>query len=232
MARSFEQSVIQESPSDMYELPKFLEKTSSNELPNPNSRGENTIVEETEDELATEKETVSGLPVKTMKKDEGLGESFDQQSELSDSGSSLNSKGIINGGGSGGGVRNMVYESVPEEHLSESGSAVGDNVSPTSGSSDHFKGDSESVEVGDVNLNTNNANQDEITLDPSKLPSECGSAEDLNVFNKKTGSIKKVSFAKNGNVVSEQDKPVTDTYVYDGQARSRFGVGRRRSKNK
>ena len=234
MMRSLEKTNSDPTPEDIYELPKFLEKTANSEKLNTKKKA---ILEETEDELEIEH---VGNSDKT-KKDEGLGESLDQHSEMSDSGSSLNSR-VVNGGASSGGVMNPVYESVPEEHVAEVGSVRSENAGNVG------EGAVSEVKVGDVNVNVNNGNQSEITLDPSKLTydpgdlggdvgnwkdssgvSDSNSSDDLNVFSKKSGSIKKVSFFNNGEDEEEGENlsdPVSDTYVYDGKPRSRFGLGR------
>ena len=84
------------------------------------------------------------------------------------------------------------------------------------------------------NANVNNGNnQHEIMLDPARLDLDDGADDgastsakhdDLSVFSRRPGSIKKLSYIKTD---EEEDKDLaSETYVYDGKPRSRFGLGR------
>ena len=123
------------------------------------------------------------------RKDEGLGESF-EQSELANG---LN------------GIKNVAYDAVPEESISEAGS-----VSETQPSSEALD------------------SKDEITLDPAKLPYQPENVDtglnerDASDVGSETGSLsKKVSFYGGAEVGIDED-PVSDTYVYKGKPKTRF----------
>lgn len=235
MARSLEQQIKRDAKQDdLYELPKFLEKSASHDKlgPSLSATKETTIAEETEDELATEQGNYTEPPPhgggggvtgassgssdarspQSRTQDEGLGESFEQASEMSDSGCSMGSaRGGPNGAVS---LRTPPYDTVPEEDV-----------------------------PAEQNANTNNGNRRlELTLDPARLAAaaEAAAAAMAAAAAKKescssAGSGKKVSFfGSSGNSSSEAaenpevESPVSDTFVYDGKARSRFGFGRRK----
>ena len=160
-----------------------------------------------------EEEELSPVSDKSSKRDEGIGGSFDQHSELSDS--SLNSK-TGNGINGSGGPRGGHIQSVAEEE--------------------------DMLESGADKLVSSSANP-ELPLDPSKLkdgfPSGIpnGEKSEENPFNKKPGIVKKVSFlwGKNGDENGEgededdeQAEPISETYHYEGAKRSRFNLFRKK----
>lgn len=196
----------------------FLRKTGSN-LSQDSTSSKNrdssvdAIIEETELEKGGKKkkpapsnDNGNDSQSSSPKKDEGLGESFEQ----SESESSLNSKSNFNG------IKNTAYDAVPEELVSENGSV------------------SEPPSYENVGASS----KGELPLDPSKLPSGetssgAGSGKDSPKDERDSPSLpgslsKKVSFyGSNDN--SEAEDPVSETYVYRGKPKSRFG-GRRRHK--
>ena len=168
MARSFEQDQRtrdpREPPSSGH---KSLENSSSAEM--MQAAKKETIVEETEDELAATEAVVNHREPKP--KDEGLGESFDQQSEMSDSGTSLNSRGPLQNKGSLKGRAYDVLEEegqggVGEEMPSPSGSGLQNPLSASTPAESH-----EDIITEDPENNHNSNNSAEITLDPARLAS-------------------------------------------------------------
>ena len=231
MERLQRQIKVEPIPEDgnPYSMPKFLEKSNSiqsnassvdSQTPVPRMpRGRPT---EPNGDVVGEGREDNHLDNGVKNNcDEGLGESFDQQSEMSDSNSSLKGANGQNGTSKNGGSR--YYDTVPEEKTSESGSLVGEGSAVAPGNSDNNAG---SLSPSDISP--------ELTLDPSKLPAtEEGSVMptdgvdnmDESPFNQKVGSIKKVSFFcgedEGGN--KEKQEPVSDTYVYEGKPRKKFG---------
>lgn len=196
-------------------LPGFLKKTTSNLSQDSTSSKTkdcvDAIVEQTEldgGKTKGKKTESNGSDSQSCspKKDEGLGESFEQ----SESESSLNSKSNLNG------IKNAAYDAVPEELVSEDGSLR----EPRGSGSQSDKG--------------------ELPLDASKLPKgDAGAASGSEQSSPRDdgggspdghGSLsKKVSFyGSNDNTEGEEEAPVTETYVYRGKPKSRFGGRRRR----
>lgn len=229
---------------DAYTVPKFLSKSNSVGSDSGSDRGiimpskENSLDSLRGDQalnvLKEEHEEQSSSPGKgksaldeqgksspsskngSQNQDEGLGESFDQQSQsdLSDSNQSIT--GAMTRSGSNG-VSGM--DPVPEEQGQEE----------------------------ETSTNNNANTEQEITLDPKKLPysesadSVVGTQDsygsDGSPFSSKVGSIKKVSFLWGTEEGEETKEPVSDTYVYDGKAekrekiKSKFGLARRGKSN-
>jgi hypothetical protein len=223
MERNFQKIKVEPIPEDK-SMPAFLKKTDSvtSESSEPGVEGE----------LARKLGGVTGI------RDEGLGESFDQQSEVSDG--SSNSRV-----GNGNGARNMTIRTVIEENTL-------DEVSESN--LNHKTRPSKVVSPEDVTP--------ELTLDPSKLPNFSNNsnrgdttstslsidsnlsaaADDLQTpsprVNKKLNSAhKKVSFLgsndSNDQDVIEDNPPVSDTYIYDDKpAKSGWGFLKKRAKAK
>ena len=172
MARSFEQQMTRNIPEDNPRLPskQAIESSPSQEL-GQSSKGD-TIMEETEDELATEA-VVSGTSgiQKPLRKDEGLGESFDQQSEMSDSGTSLNSRAVGQNGAASAGSSSMkgkACDTVEEEKGEES---IGSGGGPLAESTPAHSHEDIITELPEgENQNSNNANNmGELMLNPATL---------------------------------------------------------------
>jgi len=198
--------------NDPYITPMGLKK--SNSQASTSSKGSLTtsgvsIIEK--NEISSDKEK-NGNPPRSASEgnmsnnncDEGLGESFDQQSEMSDSNQSIKATNGIGG-----------MDTVPEEGI------LIDTVE-SSPSSDELTQPSSSP-GSELSL--------ELTLDPSKLGTpdrdECSSfgssqqnlnENDDNPFDKKAQPIKKVSFYAGGDCEgTEGSEAVSDTYVYEGR---------------
>ena len=221
MERMQRQINVDPIPEDeTYAVPKFLHK--SNSLASTSSKGSlsrtasdlnhiGEISEKAAEAAMTPTVEAAHNPpvdrnISNNNCDEGLGESFDQQSEMSDSSQSIRATNGFNG-----------MDTVPEERTAE------DKVQTTP-SHEEIPPPPHSDLSPTTNQNT------ELTLDPSTLESPTtdtnsskGSQESLgenggSPFAKKAGSIKKVSFFA-GAEDDQQDsgEPVSDTYVYEGR---------------
>ena len=215
MERNFQKFKVEPIPEgNQYEMPAFLKKTDS-------VASESSVEPGVENDLAPRR--VGGG------RDEGLGESFDQQSEVSDgSANSRAGNGVSNGNG---GIRNSAFNAVPEEN------------SPEDEAPKNLNTNASSTSLDDVNP--------ELTLDPSKLPnfsnnSNLGSAlsestpdlsDSPNIAKKNGASKKAVSFlgsSGSGDDPQIEETPVSETFVYEGKpAKSGWGFLKKRSpKNK
>ena len=148
-----------------------------------------------------------------VSKDEGLGESFEQSSESSENGTDRKIRSDFTEQYNG--VKNTVYEPVPEENL------------PSKGSRE---------DRGQDALSNGRKDSQEIALDPSKLPGYETNADIENGNNItendirnnavdddiKRGLTKSVSFLGDGNG-NVDAKPVSDTFVYNEKPKSWFG---------
>ncbi len=136
------------------------------------------------------------------RKDEGLGESFDQQSEMSDT-SSKPGNGAVNGTRS-----SAIYESVPEEDASIS----------------------EQTAEGDTPELTLNPSKLPTSTYPDKIGHGNGKvqpAEGSPLPSKKLGGTKKVSFLwgndEHGDYEGDKE-PVSDTFIYEDKRRSKLSA--------
>lgn len=174
-------------------------------MKNANMSRKHSVIQEEEE---------SPVSDKSSKRDEGIGGSFDQQSEISDS--SLNSKcgnGVNGGGGGfggGGGVGpnpSGVIHSVEEERMSQLD--------------------------GSINRTDSLDENAEIALDPTKLadgyPTVGADGAPDSPFNKKPGAIKKVSFlwGSEGESDGEHKEPISETYHYEGAKKSKWNLFRK-----
>lgn len=150
IARSFEQQATQDTPR---RGPQDTPTTHHKPLENSSSHDKkNTIMEETEDELA------AAVVTQEPRKDEGLGESFDQQSEMSDSGTSLNSRAALQNG-KGSLMKSTACDVLQEEGVVEEAPVHDDDIVLD--------------EPEDSNQNSNNSGK-ELTLDPTRLEGSTG----------------------------------------------------------
>ena len=192
-----------------YTMPKFLEKKMKAAAAAAASGDTQTTIAETEVE--------NGEAVKeslNQRRDEGLGESFDQQSEMSDS--SLRSNSNSN--------RNSIYDQIPEN----------DNSSINEVLSEH--GDTEELEDDEADIAGNISS--EITLDPAKLPdaypTPSNSADNVTTdspFRQRTGAIKRVSFLWQnaaGGIGEGGGSPTKEPYVYDGKPNGKLEAIRKK----
>ena len=227
MERQMKDSPLSMEPlqENIEEAPSFLKRVvnlgQSNTKERVNSQPSNLSVssktsQESEHVESNHTKYESGSP---GSKDEGLGESFDQNSESSES--SVERKIGSEFTEQYNGVKNSVYDTVPEEKASANGSGERDTESLTSG----------------------RQNSEEIALDPSKLPGydqinqnvENGNTMENSISNNetesdgKTGLTKSVSFFGDGNGNVEAE-PVSDTYVYNEKPKGWFGKMRSNKK--
>lgn len=146
------------------------------------------------------------------KKDEGLGESFEQ----SDSGDSNSNSRSPNGFGSGisNGIRNPVYDSVPEE---EKPSAEEKSKDEESASTDNVELTLDAAKLGRTYSDPSASN-------PAKHPAAQVTSTPQPSRGKKLSPSKKVSFlgGKEAEEGEETTEPVSDTFVYEGGKRSKF----------
>ena len=103
------------SQDSNFDVNNFLKNNQVNTEAKANGNG--MIQPIKEDAKGEEKESPPSYRSTTSKKDEGLGESFDQQSIVSDSSMNSNSRGNHNGGSNG--YKNPAYEAVPEEETTD-----------------------------------------------------------------------------------------------------------------
>lgn len=190
MERLQRQMKVDPIPEDgsPYRIPGFLEKTNSMTSTGSDTQTPNTPKDRPNGNILSQLAS-SGMQAQ---RDEGLGESLDQNSEAADSHSSPR--------GQNGLPKNC--DTVPEE--------VGDSPSKKS----------------------------ELTLDPSKLetgetegvsPNDPDTPGDDGPFSHKVGSIKKVSFFCGEETGGDNtpETPVSETYVYEGKPKKKFGFLRK-----
>ena len=224
MERSLDKPIKTEAMDngkDAFTMPKFLEKqastdsitSASSDQSSTTGRGLDdsvvsksglTDIPEEDGEHKTDKHTQGGTRHGSPngRHDEGLGESFDQQSVGSDM--SLRSSG--NGHMNGCGIRNAAYDILPEEN---------------DGSLDESESSSQEKRDPELTLDPNRLQVPQINEDPFMPPEENSLALNDSPFAQKPASAaKKVSFL--WGTEENPDNPVSDTYVYEGKGGKKF----------